>query len=103
MSSITAQTVVSAPIANVADIGATAGLNTLPNGFPSSIIGPLAWVGNDFDNCNDWIYHLTESDVGEVRKAVALFKGQCYTSASHIKPSQSFLPHDILVLTLSRP
>lgn len=95
MSPITAQTVVSAPIANVADIGATAGLNNLPNGFPSSIGGQLAWVGTDFANCNDWIYHLTQHDVDEVRKAVALFKGQCYTPASHISPNQSVLLHDV--------
>lgn len=75
MSSITAQTVVSAPIANVTDIGATAGLNTLPQGFPARIGGQIAWVGADFANHEDWICHLTEGDVEEVRKAVALFKG----------------------------
>ncbi|ROW11138.1 hypothetical protein VMCG_01171 [Cytospora schulzeri] len=74
MSSITAQTVVSAPIANVCDIGATAGLDTLPKGFPSNIGGQLAWVGTDFANRNNWIYHLTDFDVDEVHKAVTLFK-----------------------------
>lgn len=75
MSSITAQTVVSAPIANVTDIGATAGLNTLPLGFPSNISGQLAWVGADLANHENWIYHLTQGDIDEVHKAVTLFKG----------------------------
>ncbi|KUI67834.1 hypothetical protein VM1G_02709 [Cytospora mali] len=74
MSSITAQTVVSAPIANVVDIGATAGLNTLPQGFPTNFNGPLSWVGPDFANGKNWIYHLTERDVDELRKAVTSFK-----------------------------
>lgn len=76
MSSITTQNVVSAPITNVADIGATAGLNTLPPGFPASIPGELAWVGSDFSNGEEWVYHLTKSDVDEVRKAVTCFKGK---------------------------
>lgn len=76
MSSITAQTIVSAPIANVADIGATAGLNTLPQGFPANVGGPLAWAGSDIASSKNWICHLTERDVDEVRKAVVLFKGR---------------------------
>lgn len=75
MTSTTAQTVVSAPIANAADIGATAGLSALPQGFPASISGQLAWVGADFANRKNWIYHLSEGDVDEIRKAVTSFKG----------------------------
>ncbi|CAZ82317.1 unnamed protein product [Tuber melanosporum] len=47
----------------------------LPAGFPSKLESELVWEGKDFKD-GEWIYHLTESDVEEVRLAVAQFKSQ---------------------------
>ena len=47
----------------------------LPPGFPDELVSELVWEGKDFKE-GEWIYHLTESDIEEVRSAVEQFKSQ---------------------------
>jgi len=47
----------------------------LPAGFPNRLESELVWEGKDFKD-GEWIYHLTESDIEEVRSAVERFKSQ---------------------------
>jgi hypothetical protein len=44
-------------------------------GFPHSINLPGAWDGNQFANENDYIYHLSSSEIQELRDALSHFKG----------------------------
>ncbi|OBT94798.1 hypothetical protein VE01_06324 [Pseudogymnoascus verrucosus] len=45
----------------------------LPPSFPSSISSPLAWTGADLAD-ESYIYHLTPSDLSEIKDALAVFK-----------------------------
>jgi len=47
----------------------------LPAGFPNKLESELVWGGKDFKD-GKWIYHLTESDIEEVRSAVERLKTQ---------------------------
>ncbi|RPA96220.1 Clavaminate synthase-like protein [Choiromyces venosus 120613-1] len=47
----------------------------LPPGFPSKLESELVWERKDFKD-GEWIYHLTEADVEEVRSAVEQYKSQ---------------------------
>lgn len=45
----------------------------LPSSFPQSISSPLAWTGADLAD-ERYIYHLTPSDLSEIKNALTEFK-----------------------------
>ncbi|OBT85538.1 hypothetical protein VE02_05373 [Pseudogymnoascus sp. 03VT05] len=45
----------------------------LPPTFPTSIASPLAWTGADLAD-ESYIYHLTPTDLSEIKDALAVFK-----------------------------
>ncbi|KAL5340173.1 hypothetical protein BJX70DRAFT_407485 [Aspergillus crustosus] len=47
---------------------------SLPDGFPQKLDSDLVWDGKDLAEVYDWNYHLTESDLEEVEKALQHFK-----------------------------
>jgi hypothetical protein len=42
---------------------------------PESLKGPLVWTGSDFQENEEYVYHLSDSDKKEIVKAVEYFKG----------------------------
>ncbi|CAK7198766.1 hypothetical protein SEUCBS139899_001430 [Sporothrix eucalyptigena] len=48
--------------------------HTLPKGFPVKLDNKLAWVGSDFKGPQDYVYHLTASDLSEISQAITHFK-----------------------------
>lgn len=51
--------------------------STLPHGFPQKLESPLAWEGKDIEKRNDWIYHLSDSQLNEIDAALEHFKCMC--------------------------
>lgn len=72
MSAIDIQTTTSALLAEVKNTVTT---NSLPQGFPKTIDGKIAWVPTDFVS-GDYIYYFSSDDLSEIKKAFADFKGK---------------------------
>lgn len=49
----------------------------LPSGFPSELRSKLAWTGADFADEHKYILCLTETDLAEVKQAIAEYKCRC--------------------------
>ncbi|KAK6505821.1 hypothetical protein TWF481_007712 [Arthrobotrys musiformis] len=55
---------------------------SLPNGFPSVVEGPLSWTASDLTE-EDWLVHLGEEDVESVEGAVKSYLGK-YNNVNHV-------------------
>lgn len=52
------------------------GLETkVPAGFPKTLEGPLVWKGTDFQDEDEYVIRLEESDKAELQQALDYFKG----------------------------
>lgn len=50
---------------------------SLPNGFPTRLEGPLVWKAKDFRiEESEFVYHVTEQDKAEIASALEYFKGE---------------------------
>lgn len=47
----------------------------VPQGWPNFLDSPLAWTGNDFENEDAYIHHLTDEEMADIDKAMVHFKG----------------------------
>lgn len=57
----------------------------LPSSFPQSISSPLAWTGPDLAD-ERYIYHLTPSDLSEIKNALTEFKSTSPTPPTPLRP-----------------
>ncbi|CZS96753.1 uncharacterized protein RAG0_05950 [Rhynchosporium agropyri] len=60
-------------------------------------MGPMAWVSADFNNEDEWVYHLTKGNQDEIRKALDTFKG---LGLSYEKATKETFPLPKLALSL---
>ena len=74
----------------------TAVLSTeVPQGWPTQLSGPLVWTTDDFQNENEFVYHLSDADKAEIVDALTHFKGNSVCTALFLAPF-------IAMLTLSQ-
>jgi hypothetical protein len=45
----------------------------IPGLFPVQLTGPLVWEGKDFTDEREWTFSLDESQLNEIRNALAYF------------------------------
>lgn len=50
-------------------------ISSLPAGFPEHVSSALAWTGSQFADQSEYVYTLSQSDVGEIEMALKKFKG----------------------------
>src|SRR4051794_8033691 len=51
------------------------------DGFPSVLDGPLLWEGKDFaSDPGQYIYELSQEEIGELEKAIIYFKSKLFSS-----------------------
>lgn len=55
--------------------------DALPQGFPATISGNVAWTGKDFANSEAFIYCLSNVEICEICQGLDAFKSECQCSA----------------------
>lgn len=50
----------------------------LPPGFPEQVDGPAVWEGNDWVGEDQWVYHLSETELKEISDALRHFTSGCH-------------------------
>lgn len=63
----------------------------VPPGFPASFDHPLAWTGAQFAHESEYVYHLSASDVAELKTGLETFKGKAHSSMSGHDPLTKIL------------
>lgn len=73
---------------------------TLPPGFPKKFEAQRAWVGSDFADEIDYVYQLSEIEIGEIEAALLYFQqvNPQYKDGMHI-PVFLWDPQEVLHLT----
>jgi hypothetical protein len=47
---------------------------SLPEGFPAQVGGPIVWEGNDFTSEDQWVVKLTDAQLQEINDGLKHFK-----------------------------